>query len=111
MTLQESANSSFVSGSAGESLECILNISGLNLVSLLITPDGSLEGSSYDIFVSNNGAQWHYVKSVALQGTVTSNSWSYDNQSVFLNILSFNFLKISLSGTNGISSNILLSGR
>ncbi len=111
MTLQESANSSFVTGASGESLECILNISGLNLVSVLITSDGSLENGSYDIFVSNNASQWHYVRSVALQGTLTSNSFSYDNQSVFLNILSFNHVKIALSGTEGISSSILLSGR
>jgi hypothetical protein len=70
-------------------------------VSLLITSDGSLENNSYDINVSNNASQWHYVRSVALQGTLTSNSWSYDNQSVFLNILSFNHVKISLSGTDG----------
>jgi hypothetical protein len=70
-------------------------------VSLLITSDGSLENNSYDINVSNNASQWHYVRSVAFQGTLTSNSWSYDNQSVFLNILSFNHVKISLSGTDG----------
>jgi hypothetical protein len=57
MTLQESANSSFAAGASGESLECKLNISGLNLVSLLITSDGGLENNSYDTHVSNNASQ------------------------------------------------------
>jgi hypothetical protein len=111
MTLQESANSSFVTGASGESLECTLNISGLHLVSCIISSSDSLEGNSYDLLVSNNGVQYHFLKSIAMQSNITTNSWTPENQPVFATPLSFNFLRVVLSGTEGISSSILLSGR
>ena len=94
MTLQESANSQKVKGIVGESTEAILNISALNLITVIVeSSNGNLDGNSYDIFVSNDRNNFHYLRSVSMSGTSTNNSFSQDNQSVFGNVLSFNFVK------------------
>ena len=111
MTLQESANSHEVKGIVGETTEAILNISGLNLVSVIIESNGNLDGNSYDIFVSNDMKFWHYLRSVATQGSTTNNSFSESNQSVFANILSYNFLKVTVSAIPDVQVSIVLSGR
>ncbi len=112
MTLQESANSQEVQGLLGESTQAILNISALNLISVIIeSSNGNLDGNVYEIWVSNDNNNYHYLRSVPMQGTSTNNSFGEINQSVFGNILSYNFLKIKTAAIPGVQISVIISGR
>lgn len=111
MTIQESSNSTVSISKVGEQVQAVLNISGLQIITVIISSDNSLTGNSYDIYVSNNGHTWYYLRSVQCTGNFTSNSFTVDNQSVFGNILSFNHVKIALAGVADTIIQAIVSGR
>ena len=111
--IQEQSNSITTHSSAGESVSAVLNLSGLSLITVIITSDHSLDGHEYIMYVSNDLANdaWHYFRSVQLQGTLTTNSFSPTNSGVFGSILSFNFVKFEIAGVPETSIDLVASGR
>lgn len=110
-SIQESSNSITVNGNRGESVSAVLNISGLSLMTCIISSDNAVDGNSYDIFVSNDGHTYHYFRSVQLQGTLTTNSFNPTSSGVFGSVCSFNFLKIEVPAVPDTSIDLIISGR
>ncbi|MFI5405513.1 MAG: hypothetical protein ACHQ1D_03250 [Nitrososphaerales archaeon] len=109
--IQESSNSITVHGNVGESVSAVLNISGLSLITCIISSDNSLTGNSYDVHVSNDGHTFHYFRSVQMQGTLITNSFNPTNAGVFGSILSFNHVKIEVPAVPNVTSQLIISAR
>lgn len=109
--IQEASNSTTSVGKVGGPVQTVLNISGLQIISVLISADNSLTGNSYDVYVSNNSTTWHYLRSIQLQGNITTNSFTPFNQGVFATPTSFNFIKILVPAIPDTTSSIVISAR
>ena len=109
--IQESSNSTISVGKVGAPVQAVLNISGLQIISVLISADNSLTGNSYDVYVSNNGTTWHYLRSIELQGNITTNSFTPFNQGVFATPASFNLIKISVPEVADTTVQVVVSSR
>lgn len=109
--IQESSNSVVVNGTINSAVEATLNIQGLQIISILISADQSLDGNSYDIYVSNNNLTWHYFGSVQMTGNLVTNCFSPTLSGVFGSVCSFNHLRINLPAILGLTGQVIISGR